>query len=421
MSGRVLKSVGGDAGSESASESTSRVPSLEQRPRLAAVTTPASIRDSDLDEELYELEEVSRSLEAHTLSENTRKAYAKAWATFTEFCRSHDLESLPAHPETVRWYVAWMATRTRAEGTAATQGSPRFAVSTIRQHLAGIAERHLREGYLDPTTHRSVSDLVRGLGKSRAERPERRRPLLLDDVLRVIAHMEHGEHPAGIAAARDELAIWLGFVGALRRSEAAALTLRSVRPHREDGVHIHVGRSKADQMNLLADVVVLPYSGSPRTCAPCALHRWVHLVLAAERGASLRQCLERQQLARESLLHVCGAEGSTALLSSGDLDSAAPLLRAVYRNRRDGRIQAEGITGDALHTMLRTRVREAGLDATAVGFHSLRSGHVTQARRNGASTEEIMRAGRWQRAETVGIYDREHNPLARNSVLRLGL
>ena len=102
MSRHVLRSVGADAGSESASESPSRVPFLEQRPRLAAVTTPPSIRDSDLDEELYELEEVSRSLEAHTLSENTRKAYAKAWATFADFCGSHDLESLPAHPETVR-------------------------------------------------------------------------------------------------------------------------------------------------------------------------------------------------------------------------------------------------------------------------------------------------------------------------------
>jgi hypothetical protein len=32
-----------------------------------------------------------------------------------------------------------------------------------------------------------------------------------------------------------------------------------------------------------------------------------------------------------------------------------------------------------------------------------------------------MRAGRWSRAATVDVYDREFNPAARNSVMRLGL
>jgi hypothetical protein len=71
--------------------------------------------------------------------------------------------------------------------------------------------------------------------------------------------------------------------------------------------------------------------------------------------------------------------------------------------------------------MLLSRMVEAGMNPAAYGFHSLRAGHVTQARRNGASTEEIMRAGRWSRAATVDVYDREFNPAARNSVMRLGL
>jgi hypothetical protein len=61
------------------------------------------------------------------------------------------------------------------------------------------------------------------------------------------------------------------------------------------------------------------------------------------------------------------------------------------------------------------------MDPSAYGFHSLRAGHVTQARRNGASTEEIMQGGRWRKAETVNVYDREFNPAARNSVMRPGL
>jgi hypothetical protein len=71
--------------------------------------------------------------------------------------------------------------------------------------------------------------------------------------------------------------------------------------------------------------------------------------------------------------------------------------------------------------MLLTRMAAAGMDPRRYGFHSLRAGHVTQARRNGATTDEIMRAGRWRKAETVDVYDREFNPAARNSVMRLDL
>ncbi|WP_405814455.1 hypothetical protein OG241_07580 [Streptomyces sp. NBC_01390] len=61
------------------------------------------------------------------------------------------------------------------------------------------------------------------------------------------------------------------------------------------------------------------------------------------------------------------------------------------------------------------------MDPAAYNSHSLRAGHVTQARRNGASIEEIMWADRWRKPETVKVYDREFNPAARDSVMRLGL
>lgn len=271
---------------------------------------------------------------------------------------------------------------------------------------------------LDPTGHRGVSGLVRGLAKLRAVRPERKRPLLLDDVLRVVSSLEHDVYPAGVSAARDALAIWLGFAGALRRSEAAGLQLNSVELHRLDGVHVHVGASKADQDNTLPDVVVLPYGETPETCVPCAVHRWVALLGASGDRRQTMLLLFAYQLDE----HVCGKAGtSPGLISSADLMSNAPLLRATYRNRKSARIHEQGVTGDALHTMLLARMADAGMNPSAYGFHSLRAGHVTQARRNSASTEEIMRAGRWRKAETVNVYDREFNPAARNSVMRLGL
>lgn len=388
-----------------------------RRSQLAAVAEPPLILDPEIDEELEELEAISRGLEEHTLSANTRRAYEKAWRSFTWFCDLYSLEALPAHPEAVRWYVAWMSTQTDEWGL------PRFATATIRQHLAGVSNRHVKDGYLDPTGHKAVSDLVRGLAKLRATRPVRKRPLLLDDVTRIIGTMDHDVYPNGVSAARDAVALWLGFAGALRRSEAAGLQMKDLELHPKDGIHVHVGASKADQENAEADVVVLPFGSKAMTCAPCAVHRWVALVgIAQEADASQRRRRTMRQLFAYQLDdHVCGSEGGYGLISSADLASVTPLMRATYRNRYDARIHKVSVSGDALHSMLLVRMAEAGMDPSAYGFHSLRAGHVTQARRNGATTEEIMRAGRWRRAETVNIYDREYNPAARNSVTRLGL
>lgn len=390
---------------------------MSANPGLAALRVPVAVLEPEVGDELRELEEISRGLEEHTHAAGTRRAYEQAWRSFSGFCDAHGLEELPAHPESVRWYVAWMSTQLDADGL------PRLSVSTIRQRLAGVADRHLREGFLDPTGHRGVGDLVRGLAKLRATRPARKRPLLLDDVLRVVGAMDHDVYPAGVSAARDELTIWLGFTGALRRGEAAALELRSIELHQFDGIHVHVGRSKADQNNTEPDIVVLPYGSRPATCAPCSAHRWVALVRASEASdpTARRRGIMHQLLSYQLDEHICGAHGSPGLISSVDLASGAPLLRATYRNRHSARIHVAGVSGDALHTMLLTRMREAGMDPSKYGFHSLRAGHVTQARRNGATTEEVMRAGRWRKAETVNVYDREYDPAARNSVMRLGL
>lgn len=89
--------------------------------RLAALSAPTVPPEPEVDDELRELEEISRSLEGHTLSAATRRAYATAWRAFDDFCTGHGLEALPAHPETVRWYVAWMSTQLDDDGLP---GSP---------------------------------------------------------------------------------------------------------------------------------------------------------------------------------------------------------------------------------------------------------------------------------------------------------
>ncbi|MEX5247592.1 UNVERIFIED_CONTAM: tyrosine-type recombinase/integrase [Kocuria sp. CPCC 205295] len=387
---------------------------------VAAAVAPESIDEKDeagLPGALAQLQEVAEDLSEHTLSAATLRAYDRAWRSFEGFTDQHGLDALPAHPQTVGWYVAWLAQQTHDDGT------PARGVSSVRQDLAGIAHVHLRAGLLDPTAHQSVRDLVRGLSRLRAARPAQRRALLRDDVLRVIAAMEHDVYPIGVSAHRDTLALWLGFAGALRRSEAAGLHLSQLHLDDHDGVHVRVGKSKADQENQHPDIVVLPYGTKAVSCPVCALHRWVQLLSLSQQpdASARRQSMMKALYSYQDREHVCGAEGGPGLITSADLTEPRPLLPATYRNRHDARVHDRAVSGDALHTMLRTRLAAAGIDPRPYGFHSLRAGHVTQARRGGADTAEIMRAGRWQRAATVELYDREHSPAERNSVHSLGL
>lgn len=428
------ESFAGDAGCVSGSDLVAALTLVETDP--LPQPSGEGVDDVVVNAGLRALEALGEQLSAAGQSANTKRAYASGWRSFERFCTEHDLTSLPAHPRSVRWYVAWMAgqQRTPASDPAAPDAqavaTPRFKIATVRVHLAAIADAHARAGHLDPTRHAGVTQLVQGWARTFGSRPQRKEPVLLEGVLAIIASMEHGVYPAGVSAARDAAAIWLGFAGALRRSEAARLRLSSLRLHERDGIHVHVGSSKADQEDARADVVVLPYGSraSSTSCPVCAIHRWVYLVVGEQERAKLSVSLRRREVMRVLLsqpyrgdAHVCGRDGSNPLVSQQDLHSDAPLLRATYRNRHDARISDGGVSGDALHAMLRARAAAAGLVDTDLGFHSLRAGHVTQARRNGASTEAIMRAGRWRRAATVDVYDREFDPATRNSVTSLGL
>ena len=57
----------------------------------------------------------------------------------------------------------------------------------------------------------------------------------------------------------------------------------------------------------------------------------------------------------------------------------------------------------------------------ALGGHSLRSGFVTEAFRQGADAHAIMRQTGHRSPVMLEVYAREHAPLIGNAVTRLGL
>jgi integrase len=115
-------------------------------------------------------------------------------------------------------------------------------LATINAACSAIGHQHRLLGLPDPIDHDLVRRVRRGLRRllgASLRRPAR--PLSVADLRQIIAAID-SHTPAG---RRDAAIILLGFAGALRRSELAALTLADLEP-KPGGLLLHLHRSKTD-------------------------------------------------------------------------------------------------------------------------------------------------------------------------------
>ena len=410
-------------------QSAATVP--DQREPLLVV--PDSARPGSVvlgEERAAALEALARRADAHAAaarSARTRHAYAGDWAHFSRWCDLAGRAACPAQVSTVRLYL------TDLEATRDEAGEALYQPATLARRLAAIAAAHRDAGQPSPTRDPAVTAVLTGIRRARAEAPHRMRPLLLDDVKTLLAGMEWSTWPGGLIAARDAFVLLAGFAGALRRSELAALEIGDLRWHPADGLHLRIRSSKTDQEHHGA-TIVLPYGSNPGTCPPCAALRWLRLLDAARHGqpALLRAVLATPAWQQQAHLYPHPDPGGSdnpagdPAVGEGshryqapvpDLPARSPLLRGI---RKGGRLLDTAVTGDALHAMVQRHAAAAGIDGP-VGFHSLRAGFVTQARRAGADHRAVRRQTRHSSDAMVELYDRDHAPLAGNAVTYLGL
>lgn len=339
--------------------------------------------------------------EAGRMASNTVRAYASDFTMWAAWCQRHEFEALPADPQLVRLYVTDLAMQVREDG------EPRLKVSSIERALAAIAAAHRDAGHgRGLVHHQAISTVMAGIRRSRSEPRRPKRPLLLDDVQTLLASMDR-RWPAGVASARDELVILLGFGTAMRRSEVAPLTTSQVVLEPLDGLHVSIGASKTDPGGRGA-ILAVPYGSAPATCAPCAWIRWTRILDAS------------QNADRAALMgHVIGSRTAHICRQVAPRLTNIPLFAPVTK---DGIVVAgEAVSGSALNEMLKRRLDTAGYDPAPYGFHSLRAGFVTQARRNGADARSVRRQTRHGSDTMVDVYDRDHAPLRDNAVTILGL
>ncbi len=180
-----------------------------------------------------------------------------------------------------------------------------------------------------------------------------------------------------LAGARDRALLLVGFVGALRRSELAALTVERVAEH-PNGLVLTLPRSKTNQTGEHVELVVLPRAGNSDRCPVTALTYW-----------------------RES---------------AGIVDG--PLFRPVGRNNRAG---PRPLHPESVNVLVQQAVAMASIDPTPYSAHSLRAGFETYAHLRGASDRAIAHRTRHRSLATLGSYVRVQQAWTDNAATGLGL
>ncbi len=162
---------------------------------------------------------------------------------------------MPATAETVADYLAHLADQGRK-------------VSTIERRLVTLDQRHRAHNLASPSEAPLVRMVCKGLRRVLGVRPERKAPILVEDLDAMLAATLR-EGNSGLAGLRDRALVLIGFGGALRRSELVALDVSDV-DFSGDGLVVCVRHSKVDPEGQGRSIGI-PRGSRPERCPVRAL------------------------------------------------------------------------------------------------------------------------------------------------------
>ena len=309
--------------------------------------------------ELSALSDESRENLKHSLSDRTVKEYRSDLRQYAEWIADMPLlyrSELPHSPEMVSNWLSDM----NAAG---------LSVSTLKRRLRAVSWIHKNHGHESPGNSVLVKTTMSGIMRRRAASGQTntatsKTALGMSD-LKVMCRKCDKHSLSGI---RDIALLTLGFAGALRRSELVALQVSDVTVTGK-GADIRVRRSKTDQYGEGATVSVV--RGSGELCPVAALVTW--------------------------------------LKASGITEGF--IFRRI---RRGGQVQETGVTGRTVADVIKKTAKAAGLDASKLSAHSLRSGLLTTAAEQGADLIQLQQHARHSDPKQTAHYIRHANRYKNN-------
>ncbi len=233
---------------------------------------------------------------------------------------------------------------------------------TITRRVVGISRAHVSQSLPDPAKTDLVRTVLRGVRKTHG-RPQRQvTPILKQDLLGLLPLMR------GTKGIRDRALILLGFAAALRRSELVALDVQDLEFVKE-GLIVRLPRSKTDQEGEGRKIAV-PY-GRTSACPVKAVEDW----------------LTHAQIA----------------------------MGAIFPSVSKGGVLAGRLTAQSVALILKAYAEVAGLKASDISGHSLRSGLATSAAQAGVAAHKIMAQTGHRSMEMLNRYIRDANLFENNA------
>lgn len=233
------------------------------------------------------------------------------------------------------------------------------AFSTLRRRCAALSRWHEVRGEASPTADPQVREVLRGLSRVMKTAPTKKRALTAD-LVRAMVEVIDVSTPKGL---RDRALVLVGFGTGMRRSELAALRWEHVQLDSE-GVALFIAESKTDQEGEGVWIGVPRMYALGDLCPVVALRAWRDATDPVD-GATVFQC--------------------------------APKTVARVVKRYLDRI---------------------GEDADEFGAHSFRSGYITEARRSGASLDDIMAQTRHTSERVARSYIQRVDALRNDATVR---
>ena len=289
-------------------------------------------------------------------ADNTRRAYRAGVRAWCDWCDLHTLPCLPGRAADV---VAFLAAE-RGRG---------LSVNTIDLRRAAIRYLHYVAGLPVPTAEAQVSETLAGIHREAADQGQLpvQKLAATASILREILVLI----PDDLAGLRDRALILVGFAGALRRSELAAIRVEHCTA-RERGISLTLPRSKGERAGK-AVTVALPY-GTTSLCPVRALRRWQEAAGISE-GALFRR------LYLPPTRHEGGAGTRPGLV-----------------------VGLEALDPGSIARILKRRAAAARFDPELVSGHSLKRGALSTGMERGVHPTRLKQLGRHRSYAVLDAY-----------------
>lgn len=304
------------------------------------------------------LVEAAEEYGRQALTDATRGAYESDLTCFRDWCDSHGLGWLPAAPETVALYLAWLA--------------PQRKHSTLKRRMSAISQAHRKAGLEPPTRSVLVEETWKGIRRVHGVAVHPKAPARTAAVRRMVGALDLDR----LIGVRDRALLVMGFAGAFRRAELVAIDVDDV-TEVDEGLKVSVRRSKTDQEGEGASVG-LPYGSDPLTCPVRAYRAW----------------LDASGIPR------------------------GPVFRPVTKG---GALGLRRLSPHAVAAVVKRSAERVGIDPGNLAGHSLRSGMITTAAEEGVHERDIMRHSRHQSILVMRGYIRDATLFKDNAAARIGL